>query len=285
MTMNCCRCPGRVSPESPYLTANGQTYRFCSTCAPAAIGHATSTHTMTTEAIQTPFPVLSHGHVFKIYACGESYHPSWWSFLDELETRELWWHIKPGDVVADVGAEFGSYTLSALAQGAAMVYAWSPPFKVPGHAIECETLARSAELNGWATLAPCSTGLWSEPGFLAAFDGPRMPRHFKTMREAEAATQGQPGHCAAFPVHALDQLDLRLDWLKIDTEGAELHVLRGAEATIARCHPTIMLEHHFHIDPNCERDCSAWLAARGYVQDGATRPHGSVAHSLYRWRA
>jgi len=241
---------------------------------------------MKTEAIQTPFPVLSRGHVFKVYACGESYHPSWWSFLDELETRELWWDIKPGDAVADIGADFGSYTFSALAQGAAMVYAWSPPFKVPTEALEAITLHRSAQLNGWVDrLSLFVSGLWSEPGHLAAFDGPRMPRHFKTPHEASAAIQGQPGHCATFPVSTLDVLNLpKLDWAKIDTEGAELHVLRGAEATIARCHPTIMLEHHFHINPACELECTAWLNARGYVQDGATRPHGAIAHSLYRWK-
>jgi FkbM family methyltransferase len=289
--MTCCRCPGRVSPESPYLTANGKTYRFCSTCAPAAIGHATSTHTMTTEAIQTPFPAMSHGHVFKVYACGEAWHPSWFSFLDELETRELWWNVKPGDVVADVGADFGSYTLSALAQGAAKVYAYSPPHRA-ARAIECETMFRSAQLNGWEEkldAMPC--GLWSERGHLAVFDGPRPPKFFHGLTveardAAEAAIKGAPGICSHFQVFTLDggHTHRRLDWLKIDAEGAELHVLRGAEATIARCHPTIMLEHHYHIDPNCERDCTAWLTARGYVQDGATRPHGAIAHSLYRWK-
>jgi FkbM family methyltransferase len=279
--MNCCRCPGRVSPESPYLTANGKTYRFCSTCAPAAIGHATSTHTMTTEAIQTPFPAMSHGHVFKVYACGEAWHPSWFSFLDELETRELWWNINPGDVVADVGAEFGSYTLSALAQGAEHVYAWSPPFKVPNRPIEGETLERSAALNGWrARLSLLTGGLWSEHGYLAAFDGPRMARHFRTDGEARAAIAGQPGHCATFHVITLEAMELkRLDWLKIDTEGAELHVLRGAEATIARCHPNVLFENHVHINPDCEAQCVAFLRGLGYRHVG-TRPHHAISHTL-----
>lgn len=282
--MKCARCPALVSPESPHLVAGGIPYYFCPTCSHAAIAHATSTPTMRDDQIQTPFPVLSRGKVFRVYACGEAFHPSWWAFSDELETRELWWHIKPGDVVADVGADFGSYTLSALAQGAATVYSWSPPFKLPTDPIEARTLMRSAELNGWAgRLQLFASGLWSKGGALAAFDGPRPSRYFPTLGEANAAIVGQHGNCAAFPVERLDAYNIpRLDWLKADVEGAELEVLNGAEQTIDRCHPAIMLEHHYHLDPDCETKCAAWLRARGYEQDGATRPHGIVAHSLYR---
>lgn len=43
---------------------------------------------------------------------------------------------------------------------------------------------------------------------------------------------------------AIDSLDLkRLDLLKIDVEGMELDVLDGAESTIERCHPVMLVEH------------------------------------------
>lgn len=45
------------------------------------------------------------------------------------------------------------------------------------------------------------------------------------------------------PMRTLDSFDLQeVDYLKIDCEGAELFVLRGAEATIVRFKPVIMVE-------------------------------------------
>lgn len=280
--MTCARC---LSPETTTARIAGKLYPLCSSCERPLVAHITSTPTMSLDAIQTPFPVVSRGKVFKVMACGEAWHPSWWSFMAELEIREEWWQIKPGDIVADVGADFGSYTLSALAQGARQVHAWSPPFKHPSLAIECRTLRASAALNGWQGLSANEGGLWSEEGYLAAFDGPRPAQFFKTKAEAEAAIKDQPGNCASFKVWSLDSCKLqRLDWLKIDTEGCELAILDGSRDTIARCHPAVILEHHYHIDPKCEVKCTAFLEERGYVQIGLTRPDGAVAHSLYRWR-
>lgn len=240
------------------------------------------THTFTIEALTTPMQVHSRGKVFQILCCPEMWHPSWWSFFDELETRETWWDVKPGDIVLDVGADFGSYTFSALAQGAGAAYAWSPPFKLPDVALEASAMAMTARLNSWESrLGLTPSGLWSEPGFLAAFDGPRPAQFRRTHDEARAAIAGQEGHCSTFEVATLDSLQLpRADWLKIDTEGCELAILQGGRETIARCRPRILLEHHYHLDPECEAKCDTFLAELGYAKVG-TRKHHSVAHSLY----
>ena len=275
--MKCFRCPAETHLS---VSLPSGTYAICESCLRPIIAHVTSTPTLTREAISTPFPVLSRGKVFNVMAACEMWSPSWWSFSDELETRELWWDIKPGDVVADVGADFGSYTLSALAQGAAHVFSWSPPFKVPGDPIECDTMMRSAMLNGWGNdrLSLFASGLWSEPGFLACKDWQQGSAYFSNMVAAE-----EHGGIV-FSVIPLDVIGMsRLDFLKVDTEGAELHVLRGAQETLRRCRPAVMLEHHYHIDPACEDKCREFLATLGYRQSGETRQHHTVAHSLYVW--
>ena len=227
------------------------------------------------------------GREYVVRCCDQQWHPSNWSFQDEVETRELWWRVEPGHVVMDVGADFGSYSLTALVSGAALVVAWSPPFKVPTVAVEAMTLRASAELNGWGDrINVLDTGLWHQPGWLAAFDGPRPAVYCDTRAEALATIEGQPVHCSAFELSTLDRYcaqDLRIqrmDWLKIDTEGCELSILVGAVRAIQRFKPRILLEHHYHIDPHCEERCDRWLKGLGYLKEG-TRPHGAVAHSLY----
>ena len=273
--MKCHRCPTETHLS---VSLPSGTFALCPSCLQPIVAHVTSTPTLTREAISTPFPVVSRGKVFQVMAACEMWSPSWWSFSDELETRELWWDIKPGDVVADVGADFGSYTLSALAQGAAHVYAWSPPFKVPGDPIECETMYRSAHLNGWhARVSATDTGLWSVAGWLSCLDWQKGSVFFAD--ELSARRMGG----IVFPVQPLDALNLpKLDFLKVDCEGAELPILQGARETLTRCKPAVMLEHHYHIDPDCETKCRAFLEGLGYQQSGETRKHHTVAHSLYR---
>jgi FkbM family methyltransferase len=204
----------------------------------------------------------------------------------QKEVRDLWWDIKPGDVVLDVGADFGSYTLTALACGAAQVYAWSPPFKNYPEAFECETLKKSAGLNLWAQrIRAYDYGLHQEQGWIAGFDGPRQSQLFPTEELARQAIQGKSGHCAVFFADTLDEwaheisLDVA-DWLKIDTENCEEAILRGGEQVIKRFKPRIICEAHYHIDDECEDKITAYLATIGYRM-AARRPHHSIAHCLY----
>lgn len=75
---------------------------------------------------------------------------------------------------------------------------------------------------------------------------------------------GVPGKIATLRVDdfGLDDLDV----LVLDTEGHEFYALRGAEWTVERCKPLVMVE----INENCEfygihgDDVRTWLRIRGY---------------------
>jgi FkbM family methyltransferase len=209
---------------------------------------------------------------FKIWRAGESdYHPSFYSFLDELDVRAEWWHPKRGDVVCDVGADYGSYTLPALAAGADVV-AWSPAFKT-SKGFEAAVLERSAKANDFEWLTLYTNGLWSEPGWLKASDWSKLAEYHSRRPEGDIV----------FSVSTLDhQSPKPVDWLKIDAEGAELHILQGGEQTIRRSRPRILLEHHLHIDPHCRARCTDFLDALdlGYKSQGY-RPHGAIAHEFF----
>lgn len=70
------------------------------------------------------------------------------------------------------------------------------------------------------------------------------------------------------PMHTLDSFALsQVDLLKIDTEGHELFVLRGAEETLARCKPVVIVEQkkgHAQRYGLGETDAVPYLQSLGY---------------------
>ncbi|MGH9244424.1 MAG: FkbM family methyltransferase [Acidimicrobiales bacterium] len=75
---------------------------------------------------------------------------------------------------------------------------------------------------------------------------------------------------------ALDEYDLeRVGFVKIDVEGHELEVLRGAERTLERWRPTLLVEIEQRLHDEPIEGIFDWLRARGY--EGWVRRRGSWA--------
>lgn len=198
-------------------------------------------------------------------------HASWWSFDDEQELRDRFWHPRAGDTVLDVGAAFGSYTLPALAAGARVV-AFSPAD------FDTELLEKNLSLNPELArrCLVVRDGVYSRDGW---FD----PDHCRYI-ETDAyhnTTHGEQW----LRVRSLDSFLVerpgiaRVDWIKMDIEGAELEALRGAEATLRAYWPRLLIEcHNFH-DPNMERNIVDHVLNLnlGYRAIGPI-PHCAVSH-------
>ena len=214
------------------------------------------------------------GAAYKIW-CVEtiSQHPTWFSFEDEASVRDSMWDVKPGDVVLDVGAAYGSYALTALASGADFVHAWSPQ-GFSGEETEAEVLKKSLDLNGWSDR--CSVrgdGAYSRVGWLNA--------------DTQEFTESEPSPMGAnvIKVQTLDGWasgeDLtRVDWMKLDVEGAEVDVLKGADGIVRRFRPKILVENHLFKRATIADEVRGLLIPSGY-REVATVPYHSVSHSLY----
>jgi FkbM family methyltransferase len=143
-----------------------------------------------------------------------------------MKCREVY---LPGTAIIDVGANIGNHSIFFGAILNAPVYAFEP-FRPNHELLELNIAANRMEGQIVATL--CAIGESVCMGQVRG--GP--PENFGT----SSVTFGR----GETPVRSLDSLDITgpIGLLKVDVEGAELAVLRGAEAMIRSWHPDIMIE-------------------------------------------
>lgn len=167
-------------------------------------------------------------------------------FAEERQIRDDFWLVRPGDQVVDVGASYGAYTLTALAMGAE-VRAFEPEPSV------CADLATNVELNGWTKLTLHPIALSDRK---ASIDMREYAPHWP-----QGTITGKYDACD------LDAYGLTaLDWLKVDVEGHEEAVLRGALKTIQAHKPFLLIECHDFLDPHISARVEAMLAPYTFVR-------------------
>jgi FkbM family methyltransferase len=153
--------------------------------------------------------------------------------------------VQPGNVVLDCGANAGVFTRIALARGASRVVAIEPaPWGV-----ECLRRTFAEEIKaGRVVVYP--KGVWDRNDRLELTIAPGMAT------TAASVALGARGATSVWvPLTTIDAMatELRLervDFIKMDIEGAEPNALRGALHTVEQFHPrmAISLEHR-HSDP------------------------------------
>jgi FkbM family methyltransferase len=184
--------------------------------------------------------------------------------------------VRPGDVCVDVGAAAGLYSqaLSHLVGPAGLVHSVEPlSFSHP---------VWSRVLGAWerANVIRHVKALGAEPG-RATMRVPFRPYRPDTSRSFLAWKTHGLGSTSEFPHHVdllvdMETLDglrasadlTRLDFVKIDVEGGELHVLRGGQQTIETYRPTMLIEiearHTARYEYSAD-DVVEWLTRRGYT--------------------
>lgn len=165
-------------------------------------------------------------------------HPEYSFFTfesEELDFKEKYWNIRLGDVVYDIGASYGGYALTACALGARAVFAFEPE-----KTVFCG-LVDNANINNWngTSCFPINCGVWSSK------DVVDMKEYAPHWPAATISGKYDVDTIDSFTKTLLESNKIvSLDWIKIDVEGAEDHVIRGGLDTIKKYKPNLIIECH-----------------------------------------
>jgi FkbM family methyltransferase len=153
--------------------------------------------------------------------------------------------VRSGDVVLDCGANVGVYAREALAEGAKLVIAIEP---APEN-LECLRRNLAAEVAAGRVII-YEKGVWDKDDFLIMRVSPDNPA-----ADSFVITQKGSHEGLRLPLTTIDKLveELKLervDYIKMDIEGAEQRAITGAAQTLRRFHPRLALSaYHEPEDP------------------------------------
>jgi FkbM family methyltransferase len=144
---------------------------------------------------------------------------------DQLALRLLVALIKDDETFLDVGSHIGSVIAEVLYR--------RPQAKIAGFEAIPDKVAF---LRRKFPDVPIHSGALSDQTGQAVFFIDPVQSGFSGLATRPNAQE------ITVPLRRLDDLVEHADWMKIDVEGAELGVLRGADALVRRSSPTIMFE-------------------------------------------
>jgi FkbM family methyltransferase len=188
-------------------------------------------------------------------------NPRWehaaWEGTYEQTVQELFVKfLKPGTIVFDVGANYGFYAILASREGAD-VFAFEPDKE------NAEALARHADLNGLRFhIHIVPSAVYSYTGNIALEPPEVEGSHGNAHTRPQ---ESQSVNAVYVPCTTLDDFirtNPQPDLIKIDVEGAESEVLKGADQLFRSRRPYVLCEIH---DQQNALFAEVWLAEHGYA--------------------
>jgi FkbM family methyltransferase len=167
--------------------------------------------------------------------------------------------IKHGDVVLDCGANIGVYTRRALEQGAGLVVAIEP---APEN-IECLRRNFSAEIAAGKVIV-YPKGVWDRDDFLTLHVDPHNSAADSFLIERQGSHAEEKVPLTTIDKMAAELKLQRVDFIKMDIEGAEVKALHGGKSTIAKFHPRMALSAYHAPDHPVEVPKAVREAWEGY---------------------
>lgn len=155
-------------------------------------------------------------------------------FDGSITLFELYRHaIAPGTVAVDAGANIGihSLVLSRCVGENGRVYSYEPRGEL------CERFRENMTLNGVQNVTLRNVGVGTSDSVLRF-----QPRHDKFSIGLGKFDAKGPVEAAVVKLDSDLQVSSRISLIKIDVEGMELEVIRGASAILAHHRPALVIE-------------------------------------------
>lgn len=160
-----------------------------------------------------------------------------------FEPQEAFWFdktVKPGMTVIDIGANIGQYTLLAAERigNSGRVISFEPADD------NFDILQRNVEMNGFGDRVQLiKNAVGSSIGiceFVLATDGGSNSIYQKSTNQSTVKRINVP--CVTLDSIFMSQDFDRVDLIKIDAEGADFEVIKGAQKTLKKYHPVLFVE-------------------------------------------
>ena len=151
--------------------------------------------------------------------------------------KDVWEWLKPerGQVLVDVGAHLGKYTLQAarIVGNRGLVVSLEP------HPENFKGLSNGITMNSFKNVVALEVAAWHEDCQLHLFVGDVAGHHSAKINRGIGRI-----HVRARTIDGIvEELKVeRVDWVKVDVEGAELEVLEGLRHTLAKYAPKVIVE-------------------------------------------
>ena len=176
-----------------------------------------------------------------------------WLLIHQRYEPEVWREISEitGELAVDVGANLGQYTI--------------PLAKKFGRVIAVEPLANNLKILRANLRRCCIHNVEIQERAVADFNGEvKLHQDLNYPVNAAISNNGQP-----YPVTTLDKLlrnEITVDLVKVDVEGSEWQVFRGADTTMPRIRRWLIEVH----DASRADEFDSMLDSRGYKRQWIT---------------
>jgi FkbM family methyltransferase len=182
-----------------------------------------------------------------------------------------------GDVVVDAGAHYGFYTLHAsrLVGAEGMILSFEP------HPKNYERFLTNLSSNGIMNVMPFNKALGQCDRPIRLYVSSHSERHSTSFR-LNPSTHYSGNYIYVESARldtVVDELGIkRVDLIKIDVEGAELSILKGAEKTIYQFKPSLTIA-AYHYPEEVDEICA--LLKRMNLSYKVIITQGPILHAIY----